>query len=117
MDRTFIQTTEFSKRWDALGLGDEDLRRLEIDILQNPSKYPVIPGTGALRKARFALNNKGKSGGIRVCYVDFVFAETIYLITVYAKNTKDNLTQAECRSIKTAIDQLRKNLGGKYNER
>ena len=112
MERTFVQTTEFSKQWDALGFNDDDLRRLELDILQNPSRYPVIQGTGGLRKARFAFENKGKSGSVRVCYVDFVFAETVYLITVYAKNAKDNLSKAECNNIKTAIDKLRKNLGG-----
>ena len=113
MDRTFVQTTEFSKRWDALGLNDDDLRRLEIDILQDPSKYPVIQGTGGLRKARLAIEQKGKSGSIRVCYVDILLTETIYLITVYAKGEKENLTKAERNCIKAAVKALKKNAGGK----
>ena len=113
MERTFIQSREFSKQWDALGFNDDDLRLLELDILQNPSKYPVVKGTGGMRKGRFALENTGKSGGVRVCYVDFVFAETIYLITVYAKADKDNLTKAERNSIKTALETIRRNLKGK----
>ncbi len=39
-------------------------------------------------------------GGTRVCYVDFVVEKVIYLITVYPKNQKDNLTQTECNNIK-----------------
>ena len=111
MTRTFIQTTEFSKRWDALGLSDDFLRILEIDLMEHPDKYPVIPGTGGLRKARIAIdNNKGKSGGARVCFVDFVLAETVYFITVYSKNEKDNLSKEERNNVKKLIDLLRKNL-------
>ena len=114
MTRTFIQTREFSHNWDNLGLDDEDLRLLELDIMKNPDKYPVMQGTGGLRKARIALdnNNKGKSGGARVCYVDFVFAETVYLITVYPKNEKDNLSKDERNEIKKLIEALKKSLGG-----
>ena len=60
MERTFFQTTEFSKQWDSLGFNDEDLRHLELDILRNPLRYPVLQGTGGLRKARFAAEHKGK---------------------------------------------------------
>ncbi len=114
MIRTFIQTGEFSRNWDRLGFDDEDLRQLELDIMNNPDKYPVMKGTGGLRKARIALgeNNKGKSGGARVCYVDFVFAETVYLITVYSKKEKDNLSKEELNEIKKAIEALGKSLGG-----
>ena len=108
MDRTFIQTSEFSRKWD-----DEDLRLLELEILKNPNKFPIMQGTGGLRKARIALDNKGKSGGARVCFVDFVLAETIYLITVYGKKEKDNLSKEERNEIRKLIDALGKSLGGK----
>jgi len=110
MTRTFIQTREFSKNWDRLGLNDEDLRRLERLLLENPQAGPVIPGTGKLRKVRFAINNMGKSGSTRVCYVDFLVLETIYLVTVYPKNKKDNLSMAECNAIKRMIEELEKSL-------
>ena len=61
MTRTFIQTAEFSRRWDEMGIGDETLRLLELDIMSDPKKYPVIKGTGGLRKARVALK-KGLGG-------------------------------------------------------
>ena len=50
MIRTFIQTREFSRNWDELGFDDEDLCMLELDIMNNPQKYPVMKGTGGLRK-------------------------------------------------------------------
>ena len=95
MTRTFIQTDEFIKNWERLG---------------------VIQGTGKLRKMRFAFENKGKSGSSRVCYVDFLIHETVYLITVYSKNEKDNLSKAERNEIKKFIDILEKRLGGNDNE-
>ena len=113
MTRTFIQTHEFSRRWDELGFDDDDLRKLELDIMNNPDKYPIMQGTGGLRKARISLDNKGKSGGARVCFVDFIFAETIYLITVYGKKEKANLTKEERNEVKKAIDLLKMSLGGK----
>ncbi|MCD8230947.1 MAG: hypothetical protein LUD14_03845 [Clostridiales bacterium] len=70
--RTFVLTDEFSRRWEKLGLTDDDQLRLELEILNDPEIGKVIPGTGKLRKMRFAFKNRGKSGSIRVCYVDFV---------------------------------------------
>lgn len=55
---------------------------------------------------RFAIGNKGKRGSTRVCYVDFVVHETVYLITVYPKNEKDNLTKSERNKIKKMIEVL-----------
>lgn len=110
MTKTFIQTLEFSKNWKSLGLDDEDLRRLELEILYNPQIGPVMQGTGKLRKMRFAHTNSGKSGSMRVCYVDFVIQETIYLITVYSKGQKDNLSKAERNDIKKMIELLETSL-------
>lgn len=110
MTRTFIQTDEFSFQWDSLGFNDDDLRRLEFDIMMKHDKYPVIQGTGGLRKARFAFEHRGKRGGVRVCYVDFVIKKTIYLITVYSKNEKDNLSKEEKNEIRKLIDILEESI-------
>ena len=112
MKRTFIQTREFSLRWDSLGLTDEDLRIFETKVMANPEKYPIIKGTGGLRKARISIDSKGKRGGARVCFVDFVFAETVYLITVYGKKDKANLSHSERNDIKQLIEALKLSLRG-----
>ncbi len=114
--RTFIQTREFSRKWDELGLNDDDLNKLENDLLENLDHYPVVKGTGGLRKARIPVGDKGKSGGARVCFVDFVLAETVYLITVYGKAEKDNLSKSERNDIKKAIETLKSSLRGGNNE-
>ena len=99
-----------------MGFDDEDLRLLELSLLEHPEKYPIMKGTGGLRKARISLDNKGKSGGARVCFIDFIFIETVYLITVYGKKEKDNLSKVERNQIKKMIEALRKTLEEVKNE-
>lgn len=110
MKRTFIQTFEFTKNWERLKLRDDDLRRLEWEILKDPKVGVVVRGTGKLRKMRFALSNEGKSGSMRVCYVDFASKGTVYLITIYPKSEKDNLSKEERNNIKKVIGVLEKSL-------
>jgi hypothetical protein len=86
MRREFVYTMQFEKAWQKLGFTDDDLLYLEDVLLKNPQIGDVVPGTGGLRKFRIPANEHGKRGGARVAYVDFVFAEKIYLITAYAKN-------------------------------
>ena len=58
----FVRTSGFDEDWADLGLGDEDLARLEVAIVNDPAAGDVIAGTGGLRKLRFARDGAGKSG-------------------------------------------------------
>ena len=59
---------------------------------------------------RFAFEHRGKSGSIRIIYIDFEVYEKIYLITAYQKSEKDNLTKAERNELKQIVDILEKQL-------
>lgn len=98
--------TSFEKAWKLLGFMDDDLRRLQKELLQNPKTGDVIRGTGRLRKMRFAFEHRGKSGSTRVCYVDFEIKEVIYFLAVFAKNEQENLTKEERNILKKKIDIL-----------
>lgn len=93
-----------------MGLDDNNLQELQTELLKNPQTGNVIKETGKLRKMRFAFPGKGKSGSARVLYVDFVLAESIYLIFAYPKSEKDNLTDEERNNIKKMIDRLEETL-------
>ena len=54
--------------------------------------------------------NLQKSGSTRICYVDFYMHDTVYMITVYAKKEKENLSQKERNDIKKEINMLEKSL-------
>lgn len=88
MTRTFIEVPLFSKRWGEIGLGEAELRALQIMLLKDPESGPVMEGTGGIRKVRFPLKHRGKSGSVRVCYTDFAEYEVIYLITAFEKRNK-----------------------------
>ena len=65
LSRMFVQPTTFLREWKRLGFTDEDLRRMEYQLLQNPKMGDVIQGTGRLRKMRFSYEHRGKSGSVR----------------------------------------------------
>ena len=107
MEREFIIMPEFDRQWAKLGLKDDDLSRLQEAIRKDPKLGSVITGTGGLRKMRFAFEGRGKSGSSRVLYVDIVIAETTFLIGVYAKNEKENLTAEETHHLKVLVETLK----------
>lgn len=97
----FVRFPAFSRDWERLGLDDAALRALEIEILKGPSRAPVIPGTGGLRKIRFTDpgSGRGKRGAYRVCYAFFPEYGTIALVIVFGKSEKDDLTKADRNAI------------------
>lgn len=107
MKRTFIEVPLFTKRWKEIGLSDEDLLALQIMLLKNPESGPVMEGTGGIRKVRFALENRGKSGSVRVCYTDFDEYEVTYLITAFTKNEQANLSDEEKNVLKKLVKALK----------
>lgn len=113
MTRIFVELPIFQARWKDLGLNDADLRRLQEELLADPKVGAVMRKTGGVRKMRFAFEQRGKSGSIRVIYVDFEIYEKIFLLTAYAKKEKDSLSDAECNELKQLIrvleDQLAEN--------
>jgi hypothetical protein len=78
-------------------LTEEDRRELELLLLEDPNRGQLIERTGGFRKVRFARPNRreGKSGGTRVIYYFLDRRDRIYLLLVYAKGVKDDLTRAE----------------------
>lgn len=105
--RTFIEVPLFTKRWKEIGLNDADLLNLQIMLLKNPQSGPVMEGTGGIRKVRFPLENKGKSGSVRVCYTDFEEYEVTYLITAFTKNDQENLSAEEKTVLKKLVKALK----------
>lgn len=100
--------SQFDTDWKVIGLGDQELKTLQEYLLADPKLGDPMQGTGGVRKFRFALEGRGKSAGIRVCYLDVPLVETTYLITAYTKKEKDNLSMQERNTIKKLADSLTK---------
>ena len=101
--RSFVELPSFREALDAYGLGDEFLMAVENAIISNPEAGDMIPETGGARKLRFKVSNKGKSGGYRIIYVDFISDTVVYLITLYAKSVKKDLSKSEIKDIKRVV--------------
>ncbi len=110
MTRAFVELPIFRSRWKGMGLNDDDLKRLQEELLADPKIGAVMRGTGGVRKMRFAFEQRGKRGSVRVIYVDFEVYQKIFLITAYLKNEKDNLTESERSEIKQMIRTLEEQL-------
>lgn len=109
MELTFIELSFFEK-YRADYLTDEEYRALQNELLDNPTKGDLIQGTNGLRKIRIAdsKRNKGKRGGARAIYYYFNSQSLIYFFTIYGKDAKDDLSQAE----KTTLGNLVKIIKG-----
>ena len=108
ISKIFIEVPSFIKKWFELGFDDDDLARLQYKLTKKPKIGVMMQGTGGIRKVRFAIKGKGKSSGARVCYVDFAIFDTIYFISVFAKNEKENLTKEEKNVLKTLVKKIKR---------
>ena len=73
-------------------------------VAENPEVG--VPLGGGLRKARIALPGSGKSGGVRVVFLSAGEDIPVFLLTVFAKNEKSNLTARERTVLITAAKEL-----------
>ena len=103
----FVETTTFTKRWNRLGLDEDDLLALQKRLMDNPMAGDIIIGTGGARKIRFALPHKGKSSGARVIYVDVLHDKQIHLLMCYAKAKQEALTDEQKHQLRTIIKAIR----------
>lgn len=80
-------------------------------IADNPECGDLIPGGGGIRKVRFAIGGKGKSGGVRIIYYFHDQTVPIFLLTVFAKNERSNLARAELNQLAEAAKLLARKYG------
>jgi hypothetical protein len=106
MKRGFVYLQHFDKVWKSLGLSVDEQFELEDIILESPDKGELIQGTGGLRKIRVGLNKKGKSGGIRVLYVDFAHYGKVYCLFAYSKNESETITDKQKQMFRQMINEL-----------
>ena len=100
-----IATPTYEKRIARL-LPPEDRTEMENAVAADPERHPVVPGTKGVRKARWSRPGMGKSGGIRLIYYYWMDPNAVVLITVYAKNEKENLTDADKKEIRKIVENL-----------
>jgi hypothetical protein len=101
----FIETPTFTRLVNAL-LDDEAYRGLQNQLVIDPTRGDLIKDGGGIRKLRYALPGRGKSGGIRVIYYWVKDDGQIYLLLAYPKSKKDNLSDKETALLRQFVKDL-----------
>jgi hypothetical protein len=98
----FIEDDGFLKRRRGL-VDDDELFALMDWMAVHPDAGKVIPGSGGLRKVRWAAKGHGKRGGVRVIYFWWMADDRILLLDVYAKGKQEDLTAGEIEKLKRKV--------------
>lgn len=103
---TVVETPPYLAAAKDAGLGEADRLEVVRAFAEVPDLGALMVGTGGYRKTRFGAGGKGKSGGVRV--ISFYAGEAlpVFLITLFAKNEKDNLTKAERNALAKMAETL-----------
>jgi hypothetical protein len=102
-----VETETFLANAARLGMSDTERTALVVFLAGNPEAGAVVPETGGLRKLRWALPGRGKSGGARAIYYYHNESFPLYALDIYAKNQKANLSAAEKKAARQTIAAIK----------
>jgi len=106
--QTVVETPAYLRSAKDAKMSDEERETIVTLIAENPEAGEIMPGCGGARKLRFAKAGKGKSGGYRVVTYYAGADSPAFLLTVFSKGEKANLTKAE----RNALAEFTKSLTG-----
>lgn len=99
-----IETSLFTRQIKGL-MPDDTYAELQFMLAQYPDLGDIIPGSGGIRKIRWAGSGRGKRGGNRVIYYWHVSKHQILMLLAYAKNEQGNLSQAELKVLRKVVKE------------
>jgi hypothetical protein len=103
---TVAETPEYVRSAGRL-LSDAERMDVVGYLAANPRAGDLMQGTGGVRKLRWARGGRGKSGGVRVIYYFHSEAMPLYLLTVFGKGDRANLTKAERNDLAELVRVLK----------
>ena len=99
-----VETSVFTRRLARL-LSPEAYRLLQLFLALHPEAGALIPGSGGLRKLRWSGKSKGKRGGTRLIYYWEPSQGRIYLLFIFAKNERLDLTPYQLRRLREILEE------------
>ena len=105
MNILFAETSHFTARVHD-HLTDDEYRRLQWLLAEHRDSGAVISGTGGLRKLRWSTRGRGRRGGVQVICYRRPAKNRPYLLTLYGKNVKDDLTSSERRTWRRVVEEI-----------
>lgn len=109
---TIVELPEYKKRVEKL-LTDEENKQIISYLAEHPKAGVLMQGTGGVRKLRWVKEGGGKSGGVRVIYYYHCEEIPLFMLSLFGKNEKANLSKAECN----VLSKLTKILTNNYRRK
>jgi len=100
---TFVEAPVFTRRLPDY-MDDAGYMALQWALTLHPEAGAIVPGSGGVRKMRWAGSGHGKRGGLRVIYYWRKHAGEIWMLTLYAKNETETIPAQTLKAIKEAIE-------------
>jgi hypothetical protein len=100
---SFIETKLFTRLVQEY-LTDDEYRKLQTFLIEQPEAGDVVRGSGGVRKLRWKAPGQGKRGGYRVIYYAKIQQGVIWMLTLYPKNVADNIPAHVLRQIRKEIE-------------
>ena len=101
----FIETSIFTKLIYTY-LSDDEYLGLQIFLVKYPEVGKVVPGSGGVRKLRWAMAGRGKRGGVRVIYSFKKQRNEIWMLTIYGKSEMENIPAHILRQIAEEVKNV-----------
>jgi hypothetical protein len=101
----FVETPTFTRQVTQL-MTDDEYRAMQNMLVADPTRGDLIQGGGGIRKLRHAVQGRGKSGGVRAIYYWLKDDHLIYMLVVYPKSSKDNLSDREVAILRELVKEL-----------
>lgn len=109
--QTIVELPEFLRRSAKLLSASERLSVINY-LASHPASGDIMQGTGGVRKLRWSAHGKGKSGGVRIIYYFHNESMPLFLLTLFGKGEKANLSKAQRNELAKFTPLLIKNYGG-----
>lgn len=107
MDFEFVEVDIFAKQLLGI-LTDDEYVELQSYLISRPMAGVLIPGGKGIRKLRWGLSDKGKSGDVRVIYYVYLKDYRIYMINIYKKTTQEDLSKDKLAALAFYVDKYLK---------
>lgn len=114
--QTVVETPVFIRSAAQAGVSEAELNEIRTLVADHPTAGDPMPGTGGARKLRFASRGKGKSGGYQVITFYTGTDIPVFLLDIYAKGEKLDLTQDEKNTLKRLLQRLAESYRRKRHE-
>lgn len=111
--QTVIETESYLRAAKDAGRVQEEMTAAVDFVANQPEAGEIMQGTGGVRKARLAGRGKGKSGGYRIVWYFGGEDIPVFLLTVFGKGEKANLSQGERNALRVLTSRLEESLTGK----